>query len=291
MFVPSCWCHLYSFGGQIWVCLSGPNKQMMHIDLLNGGFSTGKINYHLQNPCKSAFDLHPIRPRQTHPRVSEDQSQKGWASHVPMFQQTSTNHDEPLFRDPSKSSRIFWALTFNPPVILVATTILSLLVLSLATHLPMISSVKPSGFKASDGMGYCSAVSTWAFAGCKDSDPIKNPGETKWLNYLTNRARQNTKVSPKHGFQQGNLPLVIKAYHKHRHHRRTEFHVSIALNILQPSAISPATKLTAPSKMARSIIWWHKASSGALKSALPHPENRAWKGAWKLVFLYFLIFG
>ena len=25
-----------SFGGQIWVCLSGPNKQMMHIDLLNG---------------------------------------------------------------------------------------------------------------------------------------------------------------------------------------------------------------------------------------------------------------
>ena len=111
---------------------------------------------------------------------------------------------------------------------------------------------------------------------------------------LTNhRARQNTKVSPKHGFQQGNLPLVIKAYHKHRHHRRTEFHVSsdsIALNILQPSAISPAIKLTPPSKMARSIIWWHKASSGALKSALPHPKNKAWKGAWKLVFHGFPIF-
>ena len=32
-----------------------------------------------------------------------------------------------LFSDASKSSRMFWALTFKPPVILVATTILSLL--------------------------------------------------------------------------------------------------------------------------------------------------------------------
>ena len=37
------------------------------------------------------------------------------------------------------------------------------LVLSLATHLPIISSVKPSGFNASEGIGYCSAVSTSSF--------------------------------------------------------------------------------------------------------------------------------
>ena len=33
-----------------------------------------------------------------------------------------------------------------------------------------------------------------------------------------------------------------------------------------------ATRFTPPSKMARSIIEWHNASSGALKSELPHPR-------------------
>ena len=42
------------------------------------------------------------------------------------------------------------------------------LVLSLATHLPIISSVKPSGFNASEGIGYCSAVST--------SEVFRDPG-------------------------------------------------------------------------------------------------------------------
>ena len=54
------------------------------------------------------------------------------------------------------------------------------LVLSFATHLPIISSVKPSGFNASEGIGYCSAVSTWRFfrfiPGFLEENPMMKPG-------------------------------------------------------------------------------------------------------------------
>mmetsp|Transcript_7998 Transcript_7998/g.18593 ORF Transcript_7998/g.18593 Transcript_7998/m.18593 type:complete len:205 (-) Transcript_7998:57-671(-) len=64
-----------------------------------------------------------------------------------------------LLRDASRSCRMFFALTFKPPVIFVAMTNFCRRDMSCASHLPIISSVRPSGRATSEGIGYCSAVS------------------------------------------------------------------------------------------------------------------------------------
>ena len=64
-----------------------------------------------------------------------------------------------LFREPSQSSRMLRLLMFLPPVILDASTTLFRRPEPFLSHLPIISSVAPSGRVRSDGMGYCSAVS------------------------------------------------------------------------------------------------------------------------------------
>mmetsp|Transcript_119390 Transcript_119390/g.207848 ORF Transcript_119390/g.207848 Transcript_119390/m.207848 type:complete len:231 (-) Transcript_119390:456-1148(-) len=55
---------------------------------------------------------------------------------------------------------MFLRFTFLPPVIFVAMTIFARRDGSCLCHRPMTSSVRPSGRRKSDGIGYCSAVST-----------------------------------------------------------------------------------------------------------------------------------
>ena len=55
---------------------------------------------------------------------------------------------------------MFFLVTFDEPVIFVAITSFSRRDLSFFIQLPMIRSVSPSGLPRSDGIGYCSAVST-----------------------------------------------------------------------------------------------------------------------------------